>query len=198
MTRRESECHVFAKWGCHLGVGVPIALIMLYDLFGGHRYFQSTDIFPRHVIGLGIVTILVASLGSYFAKHWYSKCAAASLTEKRVDVFLYGVGVATCILLGIIVAYTGGVLLSPFSYYFLYLPSIVAVSFTPNPASKGRGLIVVSLTCAIMIAVGLFNAGPISTEYKAFCESLPRKIAYFIIAAIQFLAIILIERKEQT
>lgn len=192
MLKKEQECHVFAKWGCLLGLGAPIGLAMLYDFFGSRPHL----VFPRHVHGLFVITAAVAIVGAYFAKHWYSICTNDAAKVKRIDFFLYAIGVVTCLLIGLIVVFTGGVLRSVFSYYFLYLPSIVAVSFTPAEDSKGRGLIFVSLTCAAMIAVGLLFATTESQTYKAFCDSAPRKFGHFAIAVIQLSAIILIERKR--
>ena len=190
MITKQQQCHIFMFWGCLLGVDVPIGLAMLYDFFIHQWHFQKEPLFPSLVYGLFVVVMVIVLVGPYYAQLWYN---LNSSREKHIDMFLYAIGFVTCILMGLIIMETGGVLRSIFSFYLIYLPSIVAIAFT-----KTRyGLITVSITSAVMIFIGLrWEVMP--TAYMDFYGCTIFKIGYWLIAIIQLIAIVSVEGRAKT
>lgn len=187
---KQHECHVFTIWGCLLGVDLPIGLAMLYDFFIYQAYLHKEALFPSYVHGLFVIVMLLAGIGPYYAQVWYF---TKPNHEKKIDYFLYGVGFLTCLLIGVIIMLTGGILRSLFSFYLIYLPSIVAIAF----AKTKQGLVILCGTAAMMIFIGL-KWEFLPKEYMDFYGSASFKIGCFIIAIIQLMSIIKLERKERT
>jgi len=178
------ELELFTRWGCGLGVAAPLVTAFLYDIISGQQ------IFSNKLYCLFGVTPLVAYMGSY---HTLQSVVKGKIRPLQVRVQLYIIGILTSLSMGMIIVMTGGILRSVFSFYLLYLPSIVAIAFTPSKTTKGRGLIITSLTCAIMIIVGL-RYGVETSQYTEFYGSFTYKFGYFLVSLIQLSAFIFIER----
>jgi len=187
--KKKEECYIFFCWGCFFGICIPLFSVLLIDIF---YYIPNIkkSILTFYGMGLSIIVIATSLSGTFISYRLYD---TRPHMEKQVDYLLYLIGFFVCFFIGILVVLTGGVLKSLFSFYFIYLPSVVAVAFS---SKKNNGLKIVSLLCILMIVIGLFF--PVeNSEYNKFYSTMMHKMFYLGIAIMQLFAIFFLEINRQ-
>ena len=137
---------------------------------------------------MGFFTLLIAFGIPYYLSTWFTEHPNS---VKTVKVWLYVLGCSTAVCMGVLIVYSGGVLRSPFAFYLLYIPSIVALAFTPTSPKllMSPGVLIASVVCGILMVWGLFCAEE-APGYKAFYDSHTHRYGCLVMITIQLASIV--------
>ncbi len=191
-----TELRIFVNWACALGVALPLVLAGLLELYR-YKCNVPTVFFPE-LYFMGFLTLIVALGIPYYLSNWFTEHPNS---VGAIKVWLYVLGCATAGCMGVIIVYSGGVLKSPFAFYLLYIPSIVALAFTPTSPKllKSPGVLIASVVCGLLMLWGLFCAEE-APGYKTFYDSHLHRYGCLVIIIIQLASIVRLRdmRKSMT
>lgn len=176
--RKAKEAKNFFIWACLLGLAIPILACFII------AYVRGRESLPLKLILEALSAIIIALGGVASALYCYH---IHPNIHKCTDYLLYVVSVIVCIIVGTLIRDTGGMINSVFSYYLIYLPSVVAIAFTPTSRWK-KGLFFTALICFIMAVIGFYG----NCSDKIFDDEV--KFFRVGITLIQLLAIYMLER----
>ncbi|MDR1780379.1 MAG: hypothetical protein LBR50_06585 [Tannerella sp.] len=138
MEKKLDEKHAlkFLIYAVLLGDILPLGIMYIFDKL------EMIDIVPSDsaVLTWSMIAFLLSSIvGTFFA---------ILLQNKK---WLYGSGLISLICVSVIVFYTGGLFNSAMSFYFIFIPSAVAVCFDLGKDERGLGIIFTYIECVIFI-----------------------------------------------
>ncbi len=177
---KKEDCKVFAFLGSVLGLFVPTFLFLIYILAT-----KKTSLYGELVIGLLIVLIIL----SFLPILYHLLYDVYPHRHKRYDYELYVIGSLTVIVTAITVYFTGGMEVSLLSFYFLFIPSAIAISFEANISLK----LVCSIGCISVIYLFLF-----APNNNTLNQDVIYKIFYCLIIIIQFISIYFLEKESKS
>lgn len=160
------------------GILLPLVVVTVYDIFLRIQEIKQGR-YILVVIFTCIITLLTGSAYIFYDR--YPK------KENRIDIFLYIIGALEMLAVGYLVYLTGGAQDSIFTFYFLFVPSIVAISFKAK-----WGLVTVCVTSFIAILINEIFVKP-TNVYEVYAKTEHYKYQYIITIAIQLFMIFLLE-----
>lgn|GEM_PF-5904965 len=187
---------VFFLYGFLGGGVIPIASISILDMAKCFNFIPlNYEIIFYASAFLSIILVSILIIISYDC---YEK------NEKLAKALCYIAAIISICALHVFVLSTGGSMQSIFTFHYLYVPAVVAITFTGR-----RGLILAAFACLISFYLNLFcvKIGPISFPYfisteewkEIILKSLEYRIVFFAVFLFQLgLAVttdIVIERK---
>jgi|GEM_PF-4997828 len=162
------KARIFVGWGFlpHFGLVVFITLGTLLKWF--RLWPQDHDI-KLLLVSICFIVVLLLTLLFVFLRH-------------HMSILLYVAGVVQMAILFFVIHYTGGIQGSPFSFYYLYIPSVVGITFVTK---HSKGLFAASFTAfgcfvCVMLHIFIFTAdwSPVATitsdqleTIKVLCSS---------------------------
>jgi hypothetical protein len=178
--RKKEDCRVFAYFGSGLGLGIPTVFLLIYHL-SVHSLSGNANLTTGLLIILIILTFLPLLFHMLYDTH--------PNHQVKIDYGLYIIGSLTVILTALTVFFTGGMESSLLSFYFLFIPSAIAISFEANISLK----LVCFLGCLSVILLFLF-----APDNGTIYNDITYKIFYCLIIILQFVSIYLLELKSKS
>jgi hypothetical protein len=179
---KKNRCKIFGFYGTAIGLGGPTVLSCIY-------YCGLCDMNNIGVLS-GFIMLFIIALSPPYIHLLYGGDDAKN---EKVDKILYTIGTIAVIVTAYIVFFTGGMKHSFLSFYFLYMPSVIAIAFDAH-----KGLLWICITGALaVIAIFMFsyiwpqNIPNVEPEYIYI-------FLYVMNISIQFIAIYLLECENKT
>lgn len=141
MTFNEAHCLNFLIFGIVLGALIPLLGI------GFAEHYQYIDVVSNNLFWLCTACFCFVVFSFIFT------LAAILFSQKWC---LYVGGIISIFLISFIVHQTGGITNSLMSFYFIFIPSVVAVSFDINEGESGIGIWGTSSLCFLCVLALFF------------------------------------------
>ena len=163
------------------GIIVPCFVTLFY-----HSWQARITTFTSFT--LIMVALVIVAASPFLAYVSYDK---RPKWETKTDWFLYSVGVLAVILIAVIVHHTGGLPYSLFTFFFLFVPSAVAIAFEAR-----TGLKFVCFASFLAIAYNLLK--PALELPDSPYTSASYKLTYIVFVGLHLLIIYFLETRGRT
>ncbi len=173
-------------YGCGGGIIAPVLIIIIYNIFLMDLSNHHELILKIFIVDVIIICILACS--PLVASRLYEKNKYKVIT---INWFLYITGILEMAGIGTLIWLTGGARNSLFTFYFFYIPSVIAISF------KSKDGIII--TCIASLTAIILNVIYVDSDhlYKDIVNTWHYDLQYGLITFFQLLFVCVTEVEEK-